>query len=222
MFFTGAVTLRVPSPGRTARRRAPARCAAVLTLLVAGCATSSRTIALHYPPATEHPPHLVDGSRDGGDVVPAVVGAFEDARPGSRVGETLTRWHFHTTTLEAAEPIVEWVRAGMEIELARAGFDVHDAPYEGGSPGIRLEGRIEEAFVSRRFYLEARVKMTGFVRCTCHGKILLLRSLLADVSLDSDTQNGEAEALSRALQQVARDFALAAGERTSCTADFGS
>ena len=208
----------------------------VVVLAAAGgltaCLAGVRTIPLHYPPhaATAdsvrervmQPQSALTIEETGVVRAPptVVIGPFEDQRRWTRIGENRSSWNLHLTRFEPETPVDGWLRDGLIHELTRRGITVSRAEQAGDGEMERgtllIDGRIRTAFTSRRFYHEARLRFTAFVRCAEHRRILDTRIYDEVASLDHDVEDGHAEALSRLLRRAALDLAEAASVRTVC------
>jgi hypothetical protein len=191
-----------PSPSSSSARGLALLALATTSL---ACATSPRRVELRYPPASAAPETAVP-ERD--DAPTVVVGAFTDTRPWSRIGEHRNAIGLFTERIEPDAPVEEWVVDGLRLELGVAGVPGATARADAAAGvDFAVSGRVQEAYVSQRFYYEGLLNLAVFVRCTCHGKIFLSRTYEEGSSLDTATEDGYVEALGRALQVVGRRLA---------------
>ncbi len=203
-------------------KRAAVVAIGVLVLGTTACLASVHTVPLHYPPLVSDPHAGSAAAADETEArsLPTVgVGAFVDRRSWSRIGEARSSWGFHYASIEAAGALDEWTREAIVFELERLRVDAALVESDAARGfDLLIEGRVRDAFVSRRFYLEPRLKLTAFVRCTCHRRILQRLVFEESASYDRDAEGRHAEALSRVLERAARGIAAAASRCEPCDA----
>ncbi len=185
----------------------------LLQLALSACGARTRSIALDYPPEAGSRHALpVAAVAPGKEAALVSVELFHDARRYPPVGETRTRWDRHTGMIESEQPVSAWVKRGIEFELERLGVPLAHGEGAGidqppATPALRLEGRIREAFASQRFFIEARVYLYAWLRCSVHGEILLARTYEGNALIEEEERERHGEALGRALEQAAGKLA---------------
>ena len=191
---------------------------ALAPLALLACGPHTRTADLYYPPRDEADVRPIPAAFVPEDAPTIVVQDFEDRRRWLEIGDRRTAQRGrHTTRVLSEVPVEEWVRDGVTAELERAGLET--VPEALALPEmLYLSGRVHAAFVSRRFYYEGTVRITGIVRCGCHGKILLSRKFVGETSLPTDvvTDDPYSETLSRALRRVGQLLAADVAALSPC------
>ena len=147
---------------------------------------------------------------------PIAVELFEDLRRSRDViGETRNAWMMHTGEVKASEPVADWMRRALSLELEDGNFGVTGSGNT-GSPPLALYGEVDVVASSKRKSTDAVVQFT--VKLKRGFKILFTRAYRGVATLTPEarrlleTELGDSvdpfgEALAQALSNAAAPLA---------------
>ncbi len=194
----------------------PQAAAALLTsaALFSSCTLNPHRVDLAYPPQTIENTRVSETSF--AKPTPIAVELFEDLRRSRDViGETRNAWMMHTGEVKASDPVADWMRRALSLELEDGNFGV-TGPENTGSPPLALYGEVDVVASSKRKSTDAVVQFT--VKLKRGFKILFTRAYRGVATLTPEarrlleTELGDSvdpfgEALAQALSNAAAPLA---------------